>query len=76
MRLIVLMKMAFSLQNVAITTSIRLASSPGSKVLDLQFNPGIPQYLAACTSDGGVGVYEMKGNTFVVSTLPPATHAT
>lgn len=56
--------------------NIRLASSPGSKVLDFQFNPGLPQFLAACTSDGGVGIYELKGNSFEVCTLPPACHAT
>ncbi|XP_026285827.1 nuclear pore complex protein Nup214 isoform X1 [Frankliniella occidentalis] len=67
---------SFCSRNVTITTSIRLASSPGSKVLDLHFNPGLPNFLAACTSDGGVGVYELKGGSFDVSTLPAAVHAT
>lgn len=63
-------------QNISVALNIRLATSPGSKVLDFQFNPGLPKFLAACTSDGGVGVYEMKDGTFVISTLPPAMHCT
>jgi hypothetical protein len=57
-------------------TEVRLSTKPDTSVLDLSWNPGITNILAACLSDGSMVAYELKPTGVEISTLPPAARAT
>ncbi|KAG8222906.1 hypothetical protein J437_LFUL003551, partial [Ladona fulva] len=56
---------------------MRLSSSPGVQVRDLVWNPGLPQLICFCLSNGSVSVYELRGTaqTFQIFSLPETTCA-
>jgi hypothetical protein len=56
-------------------TEVRLSSKSDTSVLELAWNPGIINILAACLSDGSMAAYELKRSGVDISTLPPATQA-
>ena len=65
-----------NLQNVVLISEIRLSSKPDTSVLELIWNPGIVNTLAACLADGSLAVYEIKQPALDITTQPPATQAT
>jgi len=56
-------------------TEVRLSTKPDTSVLELAWNPGNTNILAACLSDGSMAAYELKPSAVDISTLPPATQA-
>jgi len=62
-------------QDIVLVTEVRLTSKSDTLVLDLAWNPGITNILAACLSDGSMVAYELKPSGVAVSPLPPATQA-
>jgi hypothetical protein len=62
-------------QDIVLVTEVQLTSKPDASVLELAWNPGITNILAACLSDGSMVAYELKPSGVDISTLPPATQA-
>jgi len=62
-------------QDIVLVTELRLTSKSDTLVLELAWNPGITNILAACLSDGSMVAYELKPTGLDISTLPPATQA-
>ncbi|PNF32473.1 hypothetical protein B7P43_G04906 [Cryptotermes secundus] len=67
---------SFVAKDIVLVTEVRLSSKPDTSVLELTWNPGITNILAACLSDGSMVAYELKSSGVDISTLPPATQAT
>lgn len=62
-------------QDIVLVTEVRLTSKSDTLVLELAWNPGITNILAACLSDGSMVAYELKSSGVDISTLPPAAQA-
>jgi hypothetical protein len=56
-------------------TEVRLSTKVDTSVLEIMWNPGITNIMAACLSDGSMVAYELKPSGVDISTLPPATQA-
>ncbi|XP_069698621.1 nuclear pore complex protein Nup214 [Periplaneta americana] len=66
---------SFVAKNVALVNEVRLSTKVDTSILELTWNPGIPNILAACLSDGSMMAYELKSTGVDISSLPPATQA-
>lgn len=42
----------------------------------VSWNPGMPNLLATCMQDGSAAVYEFKGNSFEIYSIPVEAQAT
>lgn len=67
---------SFVAKDIVLVTEVRLSTKPDTSVLELTWNPGITNILAACLSDGSMVAFELKTSGVDISTLPPATQAT
>ncbi|KAJ4442243.1 hypothetical protein ANN_12109 [Periplaneta americana] len=66
---------SFVAKNIALVNEVRLSTKVDTSILELTWNPGIPNILAACLSDGSMMAYELKSTGVDISSLPPATQA-
>nr|XP_023012697.1 nuclear pore complex protein Nup214 [Leptinotarsa decemlineata] len=68
--------LSFYKQTVSVIKELRLSSTPGVTVLEVNWNPALPSIFTACKSDGTFGVYELKGNAIDINELPTAAETT
>uniref|UniRef100_A0A146KNP4 Nuclear pore complex protein Nup214 n=1 Tax=Lygus hesperus TaxID=30085 RepID=A0A146KNP4_LYGHE len=68
---------SFASQDIAKMSEMRLSSSPGTRVLDLQWNPAIANVIGAVVSDGSAVVFEinLSGGAPTISSAPPSAQA-
>ncbi|XP_049775137.1 nuclear pore complex protein Nup214 isoform X2 [Schistocerca cancellata] len=66
---------SFLSKNITLLNEVRLSASLNTHILDLTWNPGIPNIFATCLSDGTVGVYEFKTTGTDIKTLPSEAQA-
>lgn len=52
------------------------SSNPEVQICGLCWNPGVPNLLALCFSDGSVCVYEFEETNFKINSLPVEAKAT
>ncbi|KAF6212218.1 hypothetical protein GE061_012739 [Apolygus lucorum] len=68
---------SFAAQDVAKMSEMRLSSTPGTRVLDLQWNPAIANVIGAVVSDGSAVVCDinLSGGAPTISSAPPSAQA-
>lgn len=52
------------------TTEIRLSATPGVHVVEINWNPTIPNILTVCKSDNSLSLYELKSTGIEISEIP------
>ena len=58
-------------QDIVHFPEIQLSSTESTHITDLSWNPGIPNILACCISDGSLSTYTFDSpNNFDVKSLP------
>ncbi|KAF7278074.1 hypothetical protein GWI33_008840 [Rhynchophorus ferrugineus] len=68
--------LSFFTTNIKIIKEIRLSATPNVHVNEIGWNPSIPGIFTACKSDGTLGIYELKGDTVDINSLPTESGST
>ncbi|RZF34883.1 hypothetical protein LSTR_LSTR012880 [Laodelphax striatellus] len=66
----------FLSQTVQVLQEVRGSTTAGCVTNGLSWNPGIANMLAVCFSDGSASVYEFKGASYSINSIPPEAKST
>ncbi|CAH1186741.1 unnamed protein product [Phyllotreta striolata] len=64
--------LSFYKKNINVINEVRLSSTPGVHVTEINWNPAVPNIFTASKSDGSLGNYELKGNSVDINEIPAA----